>query len=406
MAESGMDSVDWVAAHAASLDTATGTVVETHHLTALDARLAGARIIVLGETNHFVREKTDFRLFWLNRIQRQLAGDRPIVVGEELGWADGRRVRAYLDQGDEAELARAATFGGTAQRRSDRDDASSGIFAESIAAYPHQAMRREHLRFYRYLRALGIRAYFGFDVDAPGGGYADIRALRQQAEALGLPDQFWQELARVPGESADQEALRLERLGAVYGAKAGYQLLRPDLESLVESLRYTAMVSSAADYEATRPAMAFREDTMKRRLDLVLDQAPAGSLIVLLDHAFHLARDDSGMQGGGIGPGGGLSTSLGHYLSQDRGLDVGSIWMLYGSGMDSQPLKDLPSRADFPAGALNQMLAAREGSFVLPLTDGCPWSRVGVGHMYNRVEQVDLVRQADAVHFVQTVSPL
>ena len=135
----------------------------------LDERIAAAKVLVLGETNHFIREKTDFRLTWLRWLKEQSGNrHRQIVIGEELGWADGRRVAAYLSNGEPGQLAAAATFGGRQHERDDRDDAPRGVFAESLADYPHDAMRRAHARFYAGLRDLGLTFFFGFDVDAAG----------------------------------------------------------------------------------------------------------------------------------------------------------------------------------------------------------------------------------------------
>ena len=59
-------------------------------LAGLDAQIAGSRLIVLGEPNHFIHEKVDIRLWWLGRMARRY----PLVLLEELGWADGCRLRA------------------------------------------------------------------------------------------------------------------------------------------------------------------------------------------------------------------------------------------------------------------------------------------------------------------------
>jgi len=48
----------------------------------LHSALSNARVVFLGETNHFIHEKTDFRLWWL----RNLAQHHRLVVGEELGF--------------------------------------------------------------------------------------------------------------------------------------------------------------------------------------------------------------------------------------------------------------------------------------------------------------------------------
>ena len=116
------------------------------------------------------------------------------------------------------------------------------------------------------------------------------------------------------------------------------------------------------------------------------------ALIVLLGHAFHLAKDDAGIAGQGVGPGGGGTASLGHWLNREQQLQTAAIWLLYGSGRDSQPLKDLANEADYPDESVNGLLRARMqqargGGLIVPLfTPECPWRQgSGVGHLYNLV---------------------
>jgi hypothetical protein len=84
-------------------------------------RVADGDVVYLGEANHFVHEKVEFRCWWL----RRLAARRPLIVGEELSWSDSRRVAAFLATGDAAHLDRAATFGDGRHIRGDRDDTTT-----------------------------------------------------------------------------------------------------------------------------------------------------------------------------------------------------------------------------------------------------------------------------------------
>lgn len=377
---------------------------QRERLAALDAAFDNVRVVFLGETNHFVHEKVEFRMWWLQRLART----RRLVIGEELGWADGRRVADYLADGDEAHINQAATFGYKAHRRGDRDDSPTGIFANSADTYPYDLMNAEHTRFYRALRELNaVDDFFGFDVDSPGGAYDDIARHRSALIEAGMPQDFWSKLARVEGESLDEEAGRLRKVIKGFHESPGFDLVREDLLSLVESLEYTSLFKDAADYEATRPAMAYREESMKRRLEDVLYRTPSDSLIVLLGHALHLAKDDAALEGSGVGPGGALVSSLGHYLVQDKGLAVSSVWMIYGAGEDSQPLSDLPRKASYPSDTLNAALLRYRKPAALTLRPSCPFDGpVSVGHLYNLVTQVQLCEQADAIMFFPTVSPL
>src|SRR5262249_35772506 len=157
-------------------------------------------------------------------------------------------------------------------------------------AYPAALFKAEQARFYRGLRALpGIRRFFGFDIDAAGTGYQDVR--RHACDNPG----FWRRLERDPGESLAEEAGRLERGLSVIAE--GESARRADLAATITSLRYTDLVNDAADYEAVRPAMAHREEVMKRHLERELRLMADGDVLVLMAHAAHLAKDDAGIRG-------------------------------------------------------------------------------------------------------------
>lgn len=125
----------------------------------------------------------------------------------------------------------------------------------------------------------------------------------------------------------------------------------------VESLRYLRLMAGATEFEQTREAMAFREDVMKQRLEALLAETDESHLVVLLAHAFHLAKDDAGfVASSGVGPGGGQASSLGHYLTQDCRVDARAVWMIYGAGEDSQPIEGLPTTLDYPTSSINHEL--------------------------------------------------
>jgi hypothetical protein len=82
------------------------------------------------------------------------------------------------------------------------------------------------------------------------------------------------------------------------------------------------------------------------------------------------------------------------------------VWMIYGGGEDSQPLPDLPRRADFGADTLNARLAARFDRPVLLDARQAPDTPVRIAHMYNTVIETALPGAVDALWFVPRVSPL
>jgi hypothetical protein len=331
--------------------------------------MAHARVVMLGETNHFVHEKVEFRLWWL----RRLAARRRIVVGEELSWFDGQHVARYLDDGDERHFDRMWTFG----YKGAAHDEPTGILAASAALYATALFKREQMRFYAELRALpNVSAYFGFDIGGRSESYP-----------------------RVPRESLTDEAERLE--GMKTTPKGSDQ---NDVRAMIDSSRYAALGNPAPTYDALRPAMALREEAMKRRVTTKLDALADDEQLVLLGHAFHLAKDDSGIRGVGVGPGGDRVPSLGHYIAQELGLAPFVVWWIYGAGEDSQPFPDLPKTAKYPAASLNARLARRGVPMVLG-TAGLTGD-VGIGHMYSQVVPANLGAEADAVFFLPRVSPL
>lgn len=354
-----------------------------------------AEVLVLGEFNHFVHEKGDFRITMAREAQRLGFG----TWAEELGWSDGRRLARYFATRDEAVFDRLALFGWRGEARTDRDDRPAGIFRASWETYPFDLMRAEQTRFYR---TLSPKALHGFDVAAGhDGGYVDLFA---RLDATGAPRAWRAALARRPGETLAEETARLTTLAAE--SPAGLDpLARADLSALIDGLTYTALVKDAATYAETAPAMAFREDAMKRRLADIRSLSPGK--MVLMGHALHLVRDDSAIAAPGIvGPGGQRTSSLGHHIGRELGLPMFIVWMIYGGGEDSQPLPDLPRKADFGPDTLNARLAARFDRPVLLDARRAPGTPVRIAHMYNSEIETCLPGVVDALWFRPQVSPL
>ncbi len=350
--------------------------------------LGNADAVFLGELNHFIHEKSDFRALFA----RALIPRGYDAFAEELGWSDGMRLDRYFHARDEAVFDRIALFGYRGDIRTDRDDGPPPVFRASSETYPSALMRAEQTRFYR---AITPRAFFGIDIAADSGGaYDDLDQLTANDPT------FRAAIARRSGEPIAQEIARLSALASPSDAQT-----RATLEALIDYLRYVALLAGTRTYEETRPAMAFREDAMKRRFATV--RALAGGKLVLMAHGLHLAKNDALFAAvPGVGPGGGQASSLGHHITQELGLKTFSIWMLYGAGEDSQPLPDLPRTARYPADTLNARLARRFNEPMLISTEGAPDDFVGVGHLYNTVARTQLRGQVDALYFVPIVSPM
>ena len=402
--------LDWARSSGAALDPAfDGETQPLAPLAPLEPLLAGAELVFLGEMDHFVHEKSDFRLM----LCRHLLSRGWRSFAEELSWSDGLRVQRFLSGA--GGLEQLSLFGYRGDLRDDRDDRPTGIFGESFDTYPIAFMAAEQGRFYSGLRdaAEGVPlAYHGLDVDGlPGGGYADIAEVLAPFAAEPAVNRLVAALARVSGESAADEAARLTALIpqlAVLGVSPVAEATA-SLKSMAESLTYIDMTYPAKTYEATAPGMAFREGCMKRRFDEardLTDRAP----MVLMGHALHLAKDDNLLRSTvGVGPGGGRECSLGHHLVQVLGLKTVSIWLVFGEGEDLQPLPDLPRRFAYPGSTLNRRLAPLGVPTLFPVA-GAPrglFDRpLGVGHMYNAVQQIVLAGQVDAILYVPRVTPM
>jgi erythromycin esterase-like protein len=403
-----------------------GLRADPEKLGIFDTLLAACNTVFLGEMNHFIHEKSDYRLLLVRYLQSR--GWR--YYGEELSWSDGWRVREYLVGGDEARLQRVATFGYKGSRRKDRDDEPTGMFKESFEKYPYALFRAEQERFYRALRVLNTERVttdriklFGFDIDAaPGGAYEDIADMLRPYGNSGAVRQFLGALARVPGETVDEEVQRLEQVGARTPQLRGHVGARVDVEvaaaitTMRESLGYIKITYPAKDLAGVRPGMALREDIMKRNVKRALDYIGPAEGCVFMAHAMHLAKNDELMrERGAVPPGGTLTPSVGHYMTQELGRKVLSVWLLYGGGHDSQPYVGAPQVANYPADTINKILLdyvqsnAPNKVLVIPTGPNGPEifdKPIGIGHMFNSVFYSPLSRQVDVLCFVPEISPM
>lgn len=404
---------DWIRRDAARLSAESlgpQSPTDAARIGRLLDQASAARVVVLGELNHWIAEKTLFRLWWLERLARR----RPLVLAEELGHSDGWRVSRYLATGATAWLDRVPTFGWHGDDRADRDDRPTGVLRASFDRYPVARFKSAQAAFYRQVRALAPRAFHGIDINgSAGAGYADIAGrldhrAADQARIATL-------LARRPGESVLEEADRLANArGAIDQLLVDdpglAEAVTADLIAMELTLRYQALAHPAPDYESLRPAMARREDLMKRAVDRILDRMQPDEQLVLMAHALHLVKHDDGVtSSAGAGPGGSLVHSLGHHIAEVRGERVFSSWFVYGAGEDCQPFPDLPNTCAYPAQSLNAALGTAATPLLIGTTDGTPSALgdpVGIGHLYNLVARVDLARQVDAVFFLPTVTPL
>jgi erythromycin esterase-like protein len=375
---------------------------------AIRKKVERARIIVLGEPNHFIHEKADYRLWWIDKLSRQYQ----LVLAEEFGRSDAQRVNQYLQSGDREVLDRIPTFGYKADERKDRVDTQQGILKASMENYPTESFKSEQIRFYEAVRSLDRSIQLsGFDINGNlGCGYVDVGARLKQMPNILDNDQVRQDLKLVPGESIREETERLHdvRRALEKGDGKDHQLVEliRDIKVMEESLHFADGTYTAPDYESLRPAMSRREELMKTQVKWLLDGLQADEKLVLMGHVLHLARHDIRLDKG-VGPGGGITTSLGHHISQELNEQVFAVWMLYGSGQDSQPYPDLPNKVQYADDSINHSLLKWNRQLVLTTKGvGLLNKPVPFGHMYNAVEDIVLAEQADVLHFIPRVTPL
>ena len=372
---------------------------------------AGKRLVFLGEPDHFIRERTDYRLALLDALL-------PLgftELAEELCFADGHEVNAWLHHANPEGLERLATFGYTGDVRADRDDRATGVLKASFDRGPPPGLVREQRRFFAALRSFFERlphaSFHGIDVDyTPGAGYRHALAeLRDAATANGV--QEWLALLqRQPGESLAAERQRLTAcLNRAQLLPAVAPAVR-HVRAMLAGLSYIDLAHPAPDYQALGPAMALRERAMQAQADELI--AAAGTAgIVFMGHNLHLARNDAlVLNAGGVTPGGNGEHSLGHHINAAHGEEMLVVWMIQGYGHDSQPLPDLPTRLEAPPGSLNALLCQLGEAYLLPTRSMEPGARLlqmpqTIHHMYNSCFETTLAQQVDAVLFVREVSP-
>ncbi|MBD3867494.1 MAG: hypothetical protein IFK94_05155, partial [Acidobacteria bacterium] len=179
----------------------------------LDPLLAGKSMVFLGEPDHFIHKKNEYR----TRMIRYLAGHGFRNIGMEMGVSDAIRMDAFLADGDQAHLDRVALYGFPDEQRTDRDDSIPGFTDDKHPSFD-QAAEAESRRFLASLRELNATvlkdgprlSWFGYDISfKPGGGYADIAAALDRMEPTPEIETIRSRLARAEGESRLEEAERL-----------------------------------------------------------------------------------------------------------------------------------------------------------------------------------------------------
>src|SRR6266852_625675 len=122
----------WMSERAIRLELPLRSERNFERLAALDTAIAAKRIVYLGEPDHFIHEKYDYRVLML----RYLVSRGWNHVGEEMGVVDGYRINNFLETGDSSHLDRAPIYGYKGGIRTDRDDSATGLLKDSFTAFP------------------------------------------------------------------------------------------------------------------------------------------------------------------------------------------------------------------------------------------------------------------------------
>jgi erythromycin esterase-like protein len=225
--------------------------------------------------------------------------------------------------------------------------------------------------------------FSGFDADMmPGGGYEDIDRLLAVADSSALSP-FSQRLARVEGESLDDEVLRLDAAiewadenASVLAENLGDSraLLIESLASLRDTLDLRAEVvrqfEGSPDPVRWYQKSAERERSMCRRMDWLVDQIGPTEKVVLCGHNEHVSKDERALWLGRAGdPEIPPPLTLGHYLNERYPGEVCSIWLLFDHGQHYPHPMDPHKREDVESdpARLEHVLAEIGQAYMLPL---------------------------------------
>jgi hypothetical protein len=194
---------------------------------------------------------------------------------------------------------------------------------------------------------------------------------------------------------------------------ADMRRLIPDVQwfsfdATADDVDYVEAALAATTYDELRPAMALRERIMQRKVARILGDHP-GEKVALIAAAQHLLKDDFlvSTPGGGVGPGGGIERSIGHYAAQmlTPGTPVLSLWLLHGEGTSANPWLAPPGLLRPVAGTVDaELLAAVGYACFIPVGDDS--ERRSVTAMHNTVIDCRLAEQVDAIVFAPAVTPL
>ena len=416
------DFVAWARENAVQLDSLEWIETAPTSFAFLDEALKGKRIVFLGEMDHFVAERMEFRLLLIRELARR--GFRRI--GMEMGLSDAKRMDRFLETGDEKWLDRVALYGYRDDMRKDREDEVAGWTDDSHPEFTRTVLD-EAQWFLRQLRKINEELpagelrlkWFGYDLSfRPGGGYADAGEVLAPHKENPLAHRIKERMARIPGESRIDEAVRLEGLVAMLDANREELVamagesdaleLRRSLQRMADAFRFIDGLGDLKNYDpkVVAAALSKRERRMDHNFDEHLAEWPADEKIILLGHALHLSKDSESIETRGFGL---MWKSIGTYLTAKLPDEVYGIWLLHDHGRHGL-MHGVPAIQSFrsPQDSVERLLAKVHPILMLPLGSGDPreaWLKEEriFSHSGAPARAV-LPRQVDCLFFVETAN--
>ena len=419
------DWVRWAAERSLILDPTGWPAVTPDELGPVIDQLDEKRFVFLGEPDHYIAEKYDYRL----ALIRALVGEGYRHIGMEMGFSDGVRIDRYLETGDERHLDRVATYGYRGDLRPDRRPVPKTVRA--VAEQPfYDAFVAAERDFLGQLREISASLepdeerlhWFGWDIDAvyPDGGYADAREILDPHTGVPVVEDIVMGMALVPSETSTEEVARLERVLALIVdrdtetrnalGRDDAEMLRRIVQNLIDSLSFYGLAFREPFGQHWNEALQQREAALIDRLDTGwMAELDPSTKVILMGHNMHLGKDSSTLASGRAGSGEttGMWPTLGSAIA-DRS-SVYSVWMLYDHGTSVRALATeatfvVPSHPD----RIEHLLAGIGEVLILPLLDADPRA-AWLDQDRNFIQNGDYAsgqirRQADAIFFVEEVN--
>jgi secernin len=416
------DFVEWVKQSAVRLDSLDWSNTPPAAFAFLDDALEGKRVVFLGELDHFVAERMEFRLLLIRELARR--GFRR--VGMEMGLSDGKRMDRFLETGDEKWLDRVALYGYRGDMRKDRKDEIAGWTDDSHPEFTRTVIA-EAKWFLRQLRKINEElpkdepriTWFGYDLSFwPGGGYADAKELLAPHKETPLVRSIKERMARIPDEGRIDEAVRLEGLVNMLDAnrdelvammgKADALELRRSLQRMADAFRFIDGLPGLENYDANVVAatLSQRERRMDQNFDEHLSEWPPDEKIILLGHALHLSKDSESIQTQNFGL---MFKSIGTYLAGKVPGEIYGFWLHHDRGRHGL-MHGNPTIQSFrsPADSVEHLLAKVHPILMLPLGSADPreaWLDVERTFSNSGAPaQAVLPQQVDCLFFIETAN--